>query len=252
MLPVSLVRGLVIDVPDTDDLCLRHLIMAMNIIYERAETNMRHKVNIYEMHARVMFTRLESLCALFLEPSAPIGDSHANIEPTEPVLPEVLSDLRQARSLFFGICRYRHSSLSRLEPWTITNPHFLRVRLLFLRWNELLSTYRARVASEDQAEFQRVSAMAFQASTLFPAYIYSIRTDLHALGRQLRPTEVRVVKPDKVSMVIEFPERYVHLVQGMADWNPDRGEDPLELGLWPSAELLSSSPERFVVNFGFY
>lgn len=225
--------------------------MAMNIIYERGIGNLNNW-DSSGTHAVVMFARLELLCTLFLDPLVSTDGCNVGIDPVAPVLPEAFSDLRQARHLFFAICRYRHSRLSRKEPWTNLNPHFLYVRELFLRWDDLILTYRAGLSSEDKVEFQRASAMSFQSNALFPAYMYSVRTDLHSLRQQTRPKQVQISEPDRVSMLIEFPTRYVELIRGMDNWNPDRGEDPLGLGLWPSAELLSSSPERFVVKVGFY
>jgi hypothetical protein len=232
----------------------QHLVMAMNILYERADSPTPSKSDILDRYAQVMLTRMECLCALFLEPATPIDDSDVTTEPPEPFLPPALADLQQAQALFFGICRYRHSYWSRVGAWTSANAHFWHVRTLFLRWSEMIVAYRMRMSCEDKAEYQRAAAMAFQFSTIFAAFIYSIRTDFHVMGRQLRPKEVFLKASDKVTMLLEFPDRYIQLAKGGCEdrWDPGRGADPFNVGLWPAAEVLSTTGEGAIVEFGFH
>jgi hypothetical protein len=231
----------------------QHLVMAMNILYERADSPSPSKSDILDRYAQVMLTRMECLCALFLEPAIPIDDSDVMAEPVEPILPQALSNLQQAQALFFGICRYRHSYSSRMGVWTSANAHFWHVRKLFLRWSDLIVAYRMRMSCEDKSEYQRAAAMAFQFSTIFAAFIYSVRTDLHMMGRQLRPKEVLLKASDRVTMLIEFPDRYIQLAKGGCPdgWDPGRGADPFNVGLWPAADVLSMTGEGAIVAFGF-
>ncbi|ETN41990.1 uncharacterized protein HMPREF1541_03929 [Cyphellophora europaea CBS 101466] len=230
---------------------LMHMGSIIKILHQyAARPGSKHKSDIIDSYITPMFVRLELIYSLFMMDQRG-AEYNVIVEPLEPEMPRILSSLLQARQLFVSICCYRHHAKFRGQAWHYGSPSFLTVRQLFLTWHRLVTTYQAELSSTSEAEQQRILIMLSQFRLLYVAFVYSARIDLHKIEEHLRPARVELLEPEQVVMRYDLPGRYVRLLAGL-DWESKPWEDPMQVRLWPVADITHAREESASMTLKFY
>lgn len=229
---------------------MQHLCSALRILHERADNSRPTATSdIIDETLQPMFARLGFLLSVFMAPRG-VNEYSIALEPVEPVLPSKFEDILQVRRYFLHICCYRYHHAFRERPWTCLAPGFLAVRQMLLDWHNLLLAYQGGLNAHSVAEHQRITVMLSQFRLIFVAFIYSGRTDLHMNADHPRPSHVEVVDKEKVSIAYDLPGRYLRLLPAL-DWESVPLRDPLQVRLWPVADIIDRSEHSVRMSLSF-
>lgn len=229
---------------------LIHLGSGLRILHERADSlRPTGDSEIIDQLVQPMFARLELMYSVFMAPYYPASYS-VPVEPAQPVLPLKIGSILQARRLYVRICCYRYHRTFREQPWSCVAPGFLVIRQMLLDWYHLVLAYQGETNAQSEAEQQRIAVMLSQFRLLFVAFIYSGRTDLHSGEGHLRPSQVELVEKEQVSILFDLPARYLRLLPGL-DWESEPLKDPLQVRLWPEADIISTSEYSVAMSVTF-
>lgn len=229
---------------------LMHLSSGIKILIERASSPVpRKESEIIDQFIQPMFVRLELMLSVYMVPLF-LDRYSVDNEPVEPVLPRTFASVLHARQSFVDICCYRHHASYRHEVWNCRSFGFLKIRMLLLGWYHLVVAFQAQSEAASEVEQQRIAIMLSQFRVLFVAFIYSGRPDLHLIENHLSPSRIQLRGNGQMTILYELPERYLTLLPEL-DWESKAHEDPLQVRLWPIAQVAPFSETTASMSLTF-